>query len=103
MSEKTFSYVMTDIAESDLEEIFGYLLDETKDIEIAEQVIEKITESIIELVNFPYKYESLTEQFLREKGYRKMTIYNYNVIYRVVEERNELVILRIVHGKRKYY
>jgi plasmid stabilization system protein ParE len=103
MSDKTYSYVITDIAESDLEEIFGYLLDGTKDIEIAKQVIEKITESILELVHFPYKYESLSEQFFREIGYRKMNIYNYNVIYRVVEEKNELVILRVVHGKRKYY
>ena len=39
---------------------------------------------------------------LREKGYRKVVIKSYLVIYRVDEAANTVYVTRIVYGARDY-
>jgi plasmid stabilization system protein ParE len=44
----------------------------------------------------------VADEFLREKGYRKLIVDSYVVFYVVNESEKLAVIMRILYGRQKY-
>jgi len=102
MVENIFEIKITDEARHDLEKIYDYISLELKNDIAAKKLIRKIRDSIIRLREFPYMSELLKDEILRKKGYRKIVIDNYIVIYKVNKDEKSVIIVRIIYNRRQY-
>ena len=84
-------------AEADLDDIWLYLAKESGSIEIANRLIDCITDRFITLASFPYIGRSREEDF--GPGYRSLVVGEYVILYCV--ENEGALILRVVHGHRQ--
>ena len=83
-------------AERDIWEIADYLSDHS--IQTTENFLHKIKSRIEALADMPLMYPKI--DFHQE--YRKMVVGQYVVAYIVNEQAKEILIMRVVHGRRNY-
>jgi len=83
-------------AEADLDEIWYYIAKESRSIEVADRVIDSITERFLLLAAHPH-IGRRRDHDLRP-GLRSFPVGEYVVIYRVEDE--DVLILRVVRGSR---
>jgi len=83
-------------AERDLDEIWYYVASENGSIEIANRLIDSITDRFLLLANFPYIGRSREQDF----GYpcRSSVVGEYVILYCIAGE--DVLILRVAHGRR---
>ena len=101
MDTKRYDIVLTDMAKSDLNEIYNYIFKNRKEPSIANKLLNKIEKGIFNLENSPYRCMEVHIK-PRNRIYRRLVISNYVVLYRVVEEANQIVIFHILYGGRDY-
>jgi toxin ParE1/3/4 len=82
-------------AETDLDDIAYYVFRETGSIEIAERLIDSITDRFALLGKYPHAGRRRDD--LRQ-GLRGFPVGRYVILYRV--EGEDALILRVVHGRR---
>lgn len=83
-------------AEGDLDDIWYYVAKESGSIEIANRLIDTITDRFFVLASFPYIGRSSDYDF--GPGCRSVTVGEYVIVYSV--ENDYALILRVVHGCR---
>ena len=83
-------------AETDLDDIWLYVARESDSIEIANRLIDTITDRFFVLGSFPGIGRSREEDF--GPGYRSLAVGEYVIVYCVEDE--DALILRVVHGRR---
>jgi len=84
-------------AERDIWEIADYLLDHS--ISVAEKFLHETKSRIDGLDEMPLMYPKINPF----QEYRKMVVGDYVVAYIVNEQAKEVMILRVVHGRRNYH
>jgi toxin ParE1/3/4 len=84
-------------AEADLDDIWLYVARESSSIEIANRLIDTITDRFLTLAHFPYRGRSREEDF--GPGYRSLPVGEYVIVYCV--ENADVLVLRVVHGRRQ--
>jgi toxin ParE1/3/4 len=84
-------------AEADLDDIWLYAARESGSIEIANRLIDTVTDRFFTLARFPYIGRSREEDF--GPGYRSLAVGEYLIVYCV--ENDDALILRVVHGRRQ--
>jgi toxin ParE1/3/4 len=82
--------------ESELDNIWLYIARESGSIEIADRLIDSITERFLLLASHPYLGRSRDEEL--RLGLRSFTAGEYVIIYRV--EGLDVLILHVVRGSR---
>jgi len=83
-------------AEQDIWEIADYLSDHS--ISAAAEFLQTVKERIEGLADMPLMYPKINPH----QDYRKMVVSSYAVLYIVNEHAKEILIIRVVHGKRNY-
>jgi toxin ParE1/3/4 len=83
-------------AESDLDDIWLYVAKESGSIDIANRLIDALTDRFLLLAGFPYLGRSRVEDF--GMGYRSFAVGEYVIVYTV--EIEDVLILRVAHGRR---
>ena len=83
-------------ANSDLDDIWYYVAKESGSVEIANRLIDTITERFFWLARFPYMGRSRDEDF--GVGSRSFAVGEYLIVY--VVEGEEVLVLRVAHGRR---
>jgi toxin ParE1/3/4 len=83
-------------AEADLEEIWYYTAKESQRIEIADRLIDSITERFFLLAAYPHLGRRRDEDL--RPGLRSFSVGEYVMFYRV--EGQDVVILRVIRGSR---
>jgi plasmid stabilization system protein ParE len=83
-------------AERDIWEIADYLSDHS--MPAAEKFLREVKSRIEVLAEMPLMYPKIDPDW----EYRKMVVGNYVVAYIVDEQSKDVVIIRVVHGKRNY-
>ena len=91
------AYRLAQRAEADLDEIWLYVAKESTSIEIANRLIDTITDRFFPLARFPYMGRSREEDF--GPGYRSLAVGQYVIVYCV--ENEDVLFLRVVHGRRQ--
>lgn len=102
MESNNYHIKFTKVAEDDLDEIYRHILEESSAEEIARGLLEKIETSIMKLRLFPFSCNFVSDEFLKNKGYRKLIVGNYIAFYLIDDVNNNVVIMRIIYGSRKY-
>ena len=83
-------------AERDLDDIWLYVARESGSIEIANRLVDSITDRFFLLTSFPYMGRSRDEDF--GPGCRTFAVGEYVIVYEVAGE--DVLILRVAHGQR---
>jgi toxin ParE1/3/4 len=83
-------------AEIDIDEIWYYVAKESSSVEIANRVIDTITDRFPLLADFPHLGGARDGDI--GVGYRSLAVGEYIVVYCV--EGDDVLILRVVHGRR---
>jgi toxin ParE1/3/4 len=83
-------------AEADLDDIWYYVAKESGSLEVANLLIDTITERFVTLASFPYLGRSRVDDF--GAGFRSLAVGEYVIVYCI--ENEDVLILRVVHGKR---
>jgi toxin ParE1/3/4 len=82
--------------ESELDDIWLYLASRSDSIEIADRVIDNITDRFRLLANNPYIGRRRDEDL--RPGLRSFSVEDYIIIYRI--EADAVLILHVIHGSR---
>lgn len=93
---RKYQVEITKIAESDIEEIFEYILRDNKRAAI--KWVKEIGRQIDTLENFPMRCSIIPE--VQELGgkYRHFIYGNYRTIFRI--EGSKVIIMRVIHSAR---
>ncbi|MGC2128500.1 MAG: type II toxin-antitoxin system RelE/ParE family toxin [Candidatus Aquilonibacter sp.] len=83
-------------AEADLDDIWYYVARASGSIEIANRLIDTITDRFVALASFPYIGRARDEDL--GAGCRTVPVGEYVIVYCV--ENDNVLILRVVHGRR---
>ena len=83
-------------AETDLDDIWYYVAKESGSIEIANRLIDTLTDRFFMLAGFPYVGRARDHDF--GPGCRSVAVGEYVIVYCV--ENEDVLILRVVHGRR---
>ena len=83
-------------AETDLDDIWYYVAKESGSIEIANRLIDTLTDRFFMLTGSPYVGRARDHDF--GPGCRSVAVGDYVIVYCV--ENVDVLILRVVHGRR---
>ena len=90
--------VWTETAQEQLQEIYFYILEESKNFSIADKVIDTIVDSVTILNSSWEIYEIDVMRLPNSSNYRAFEIYSYRISYKVTE--TSIFIIRIRHTSR---
>ena len=99
---KKYRIQLTPIAECDITAIGDYIAYGVSSPRISNKLIKSISKSIKSLKIFPYKYSLVQNVQLSANGIRCMPVKNYYVFYKISEEKQIIIILRIGHKRRDW-
>ena len=102
MEENKYGLKITPIASEDLDEIYSYIANELLNEDAAENLMEKIENSILRLKDFPFSCGFVADEILKQKGYRKLVIDSYIAFYIVDEKEKQVVIMRVLFSRQRY-
>lgn len=97
-----YKLVVTRSAHEDLDEILGYISRQLSNPSAAGRLLEQVEAYYDQLQKFPFLYEACQNSRLKEKGYRKIVIGNYILVFRPSEAEQTVYILRFFYGGRDY-
>lgn len=97
-----YNLVITQMAESELDDIVCYISDDLKNPPAAVSFLEQVENCYNHLVDNPFIYSLCDNPELKNKGYHKVVIKNYIMIYKVDKPANTVYILHIFFGRRDY-
>ena len=99
---KNYKVVFSNDARQDLKAIVKYIKNELKETKAAERIAKKIKDSVIEISKNPIMYAVIDDDFIKRLELRKKVVGNYIVFYKVIDEKKEVQIVRILYGKRDW-
>ena len=102
MSKNSYSLKLTPKASEDLDKIYRYITEELYAEQAAVNLLEKIETSVMRLKEFPFSCNYVADEYLKNKGYRKLIIDNYIAFYLVNEEEKQVIIMRVLYSRQKY-
>lgn len=97
-----YTIKMTPKVADDLDNIYRYISEELFATSEATNILERIEKEIMRLKEFPFSCNYVADEYLRNKGYRKLVVDNYIVFYLTQEEKKQVIIMRVLYGKQKY-
>ena len=97
-----YTVKMTPKAAEDLDNIYQYISEELFAASSATNILVKIEKGIMGLRDFPFSCNYVADEYLRVKGYRKLIVDNYIVFYLIEEEKDQVIIMRVLYGKQKF-
>lgn len=99
---KTYSVVISDTAEIDLNEIYSYIADVLQSESNAEKQIARLKNEILDLDFMPFTYHAYPKEPWKSRGLRYFAVDNYTVFYIPDEKSATVTITRVLYGKRNF-
>ena len=97
-----YRIVISPSADADLFSIIKYIAQELENPQAATDFADCVEKCYADLETFPSSHSFCDDPLLRFKGYRKYPVGNYLVIFRVLEEQNEVRVVHIFHATQDY-
>ena len=88
------------IASQDLKEIKEYLIEDSSDLTIANNIISNILSKALLLESMPYMGNSLKSKLNMPTDYRYLVAQSYLIFYKV--EMEYVSIYRVIHSRRDF-
>lgn len=97
-----YKIIRTDKADEQLRELIFYIADDSGDINIALNYLDKVETAINHLGDFPMSGSNPRYSILRKQGYRVLIVERHLVFYKVNEKEKVVTIYAIVDGRQEY-
>ena len=97
-----YQILRTDKAEEQLREIIFYIADDSGNVDIALEYLDKIETAINRLQEFPESGSIPRYSILKKQGYRVVIMERHLVFYKINEEDKIVIVYAIVDGRREY-
>lgn len=97
-----FRLIVSELAHSDLDNIVSYIALKLASPIAAANFLDEVENCYGYLKNNPFMYERCHDAFLEKEGYRKATIKNYGLIYKIDEVDRVVIIHRFFYGAQDY-
>lgn len=94
----TYKIRLTIKAKNDYKKIIYYIKFNLNEPKIAEKYAILIKDKINTLESYPHKYEVIKSKLVKQGDIRKLIINNYIVLYKIIDKKKEVVILRILYN-----
>ena len=98
----TYKLIVSREAHRDIDEIVTYIAHELKNAQAAVNFLGDVENSYCHILKNPFMYSLCKDERLYGKGYRKVIIKRYLVLYRVDEAKKSVYVIRVVYGPRDY-
>lgn len=98
----TYEILRTDKAEDQLRDLIFYIADDSGDIQIALDYLEKLESAINRLKEFPESESLPRYSILKKQGYRVLIVERHLIFYKAHSDQNVVIIYAIVDGRREY-
>lgn len=85
----------------DLNDIYNYIAYELYSIDSAKKTFDYLSQKILSLNYFPYRYPIFKKKFKHDIDLRKLSINHYSIIYYI--HNRKVIILNILYSKQNYY
>ena len=100
MASKRFGFVLTEAAESDIDEILAYIAEDLSNPTAASSFADELEQKIDVVCKTPKSGRPVENEFLRRNDVRRFLVGNYIAYYIIDEVAKNIVILRMVYGGR---
>ena len=100
MAPENYGYVLTEIAESDIDETIEYISGDLSNPDAASSFLDDLEQKIDEICKNPKTGRLVNNEYLKRNDVRRFLVGNYISYYIIDEETGNIVILRMVYGKR---
>ena len=97
-----YKVVETRFAGKDIAEILEYIADTLGNLPAAAQFADELAGKYESLSKNPCMYEQSRDLLLKSRGYRRVVIKNYVMLYMVDQDAREVQIVRVIYGSRDY-
>lgn len=96
----SYLVTITQEAEEDLREIYAYITFSLLSPQNAKEQIDRIQKVIQSLDEFPVRHRLMESEPWKSRGMHVVPCDNFLIFYLVKEKHNEVVISRVLYGKR---
>lgn len=86
----------------DIDEIYGYILQEFKEPQIAVKIVKLIEDTILGLEVFPRRGAERKVGVYANRGYRQLFVKNFTVVYRIDEKKNCVIIVTVKYSPSNF-
>lgn len=100
MASKGYDFVLTETAETDIDDAFMYISETLGNPDAASDLADELEKQIDKICKRPLTGKLVENDYLRRPDVRRFLVDNY-IVYYIIDEDNEvIVILRFVYGGR---
>ena len=100
MAFKKYGFVLTEIAEADIDEVFEYIAVDLSNPDAASDFADELEEKLDELCKAPKTGRLIDNEYLKRNDIRRILVGNFIAYYLIDDEKKNIVVLRVVYGKR---
>jgi len=96
----TYKLIVSKDVHFDIDGIVNYMVNKLQNQTAAVDFLDDVEKSYKNIIQNPMMYSSCDDE--RMKGYRKIPIKNYLILYSVDEKQKTVTVIRIIYGGRNY-
>ncbi len=100
MASKKYRCVLTEIAEADIEEAFEYISVDLSNPDAASAFADELEANLEEVCKAPKTGRLIENEYLKRDDVRRILVGNFIAYYLIDDEQKNIVVLRVVYGKR---
>ncbi len=100
MASKKYDYVLTELAESDIDDVFEYIALDLANPDAASDFADELEEKLNELCKTQKNGHLVENEFLKRDDIRRILVGNFLAYYIINDENKQIVVLRVVYSKR---
>ncbi len=97
-----YKLFVSKFAHEDLDNIISYIAVQLSSPAAATNFLNEVEKCYGYLKSNPFIYERCKDIRLEKEGYRKATIKNYVLVYKINEMANEVLVYRFFYGPQDY-
>lgn len=97
-----FKLTITEAANQDMDKILSYILNNLCNPKAAIDLANDIEAKYDEVCLHPYMFEESRDKILKSKGYRRIPVQNYVILYKVDKKNKVIYITRIFYCGQNY-
>lgn len=101
MDIKNYKIIFTDSAKEEMQNIFDYISEKLNNKLVADSLMNRIEIVLLRLKQMPFLTTKVHIK-PQNKIYRRLVINNYIILYKIEEEKKQVIIHRVLYGRRDY-
>ena len=97
-----YEVVLLGRAFRDLDSIYSYVANSLSEPGVAQNLLNELEEGIHSLEQMPYRCPERKHGVYANRGYRQLFIESYTVIYRIDEEKKQVIVVTVRYSRSDF-